>query len=409
VKGHPQPSSSILRALLVPVYVPSLLFATGQGAIVPVLALAAKNLGASSAQAGLVVAANGLGTVAFDVSAGSLVAAVGEQGASSLAAILVISGLVIAILSESPLLLGIGIFVSSCGWAVWVLVRLTHLSRVAPAATRGRTLSVLGGVMRAGAVLGPVLLLAVTTSRPARVAFLIYLVCAIVGFAVLHRARDPYDVQARQRTSERAHPLRIVGEHRREFATAGVGAFTICMLRASRQVVVPLWGAHLGLSLASISLIFALSSAVDLALFYPAGVISDRFGRSAVALPCLGLLACGHLALPLTHGFTGLMAVAMLLGVGNGLGSGIVMTLGADRSPATGRAPFLAVWRLFCDAGTASGPLLCAAAASVLTLGAAGPVMGLAGLGGTFVVVLFMRDPQPSVGLPRVRWAGHGG
>ncbi|MDX6254417.1 MAG: hypothetical protein QOJ11_751 [Frankiales bacterium] len=403
------PDSSSLRALLVPVYLPSLLFATGQGAIVPVLALAARDLGASSGQAGLVVAANGLGTVAFDLSAGSLVAAVGEQGASTLAAIMVISGLLIAVLNASLLLLGIGIFLSSCGWAVWVLVRLTHLSRVAPAATRGRTLSVLGGVMRAGAVLGPFLLLALATSRPARSAFLIYLVCAVVGFGLLRRARDPHDSQGRQRAPERSHPLRIVGEHRREFATAGVGAFTICMLRASRQVVVPLWGAHLGLSLASITAIFALSSAVDLALFYPAGVISDRFGRSAAALPCLALLACGHLALPLTHGFGALLTVAIVLGVGNGLGSGIVMTLGADRSPSTGRAPFLAVWRLFCDAGTASGPLLCAAAASVLTLGAAGPVLGLAGLAGTFVVVLFMRDSRPSMGAPHVGWPAHGG
>jgi MFS family permease len=373
---------------------------------VPVLALAAKGLGASSSQAGLVVAANGLGTVAFDISAGSLVAAVGEQGASSFAAIMVVCGLLIAMVSGSPLMLGIGIFLSSCGWAVWVLVRLTHLSRVAPAATRGRTLSVLGGVMRAGAVLGPLLLLA--TSRPATSAFLIYLVCAVVGFGLLYRARDPHDAQGRQRDPERTHALRIVGDHRREFATAGVGAFTICMLRASRQVVVPLWGAHIGLSLASISLIFALSSAVDLALFYPSGVISDRFGRSAAALPCLVLLACGHLALPLTHGFAALMAVALVLGIGNGLGSGIVMTLGADRSPSTGRAPFLAVWRLFCDAGTASGPLLCAAAASVLTLRAAGPVLGLAGLAGGFVVVLFMRDPRPSLAAPAVEWPAHG-
>jgi MFS family permease len=408
VNAHPGQGGSSLRALLVPVYVPSLLFATGQGAIVPVLALAAKDLGASSAQAGLVVAANGLGTVAFDISAGSLVAAVGEQGASSLAAIMVIAGLVIAILSASLLMLGVGIFVSACGWAVWVLVRLTHLSRVAPPATRGRTLSVLGGVMRAGAVLGPFLLLALATSRPAKSAFLIYLVCAVVGFGMLHRARDPHDRAGRQRAPERTHPVRIVGEHRREFATAGVGAFTICMLRASRQVVVPLWGAHIGLSLASISLIFALSSAVDLALFYPAGVISDRFGRPAAALPCLVLLACGHLALPLTHGFAALMIVATVLGIGNGLGSGIVMTLGADRSPSIGRAPFLAVWRLFCDAGTASGPLACAAVASVLTLGAAGPVLGLVGLAGTFVVVLFMRDPHPSMRVSRVERPAHG-
>ena len=41
-----------------------------------------------------------------------------------------------------------------------------------------------------------------------------------------------------------------------------------------------------------------------------------------------------------------LVPVALLLGFGNGLGSGIVMTLGADFAPARGRAEFLGVWRL---------------------------------------------------------------
>ena len=56
-----------------------------------------------------------------------------------------------------------------------------------------------------------------------------------------------------------------------------------------------------------------------------------------------------------------------MLGFGNGIGSGMIMTLGADYSPAVGRAQFLGVWRLLADLGSTSGPaLLSAATARVL-------------------------------------------
>ena len=56
-------------------------------------------------------------------------------------------------------------------------------------------------------------------------------------------------------------------------------------IRAARQVVLPLWGQHLGLSPAAISVIFGISGAIDMLLFYPAGKVMDRFGRAWVADP----------------------------------------------------------------------------------------------------------------------------
>jgi len=64
-------------------------------------------------------------------------------------------------------------------------------------------------------------------------------------------------------------------------------------------------------------------------------MISDRFGRKAVVIPCLALLSLGHILLPFTHAASTLFLCALLLGFGNSLGSGIVMTLGADRAPTS--------------------------------------------------------------------------
>ena len=103
-------------------------------------------------------------------------------------------------------------------------------------------------------------------------------------------------------------------------------------------------------------------------LFYPAGSVMDRLGRKWVAVPSMFVLGLAHLLLPLTHSTVTLTAVALLMGVGNGLGAGVIMTLGADASPPVGRAQFLGAFRLFADTGNGAGPLLLAGATALLGL-----------------------------------------
>ena len=66
------------------------------------------------------------------------------------------------------------------------------------------------------------------------------------------------------------------------------------------------------------------------------------------------------------------------MALGNGIGSGIVMTLGADAAPADARPQFLGGWRLFADFGLAAGPLLISAITVVAPLAVA--CLGLGGL-----------------------------
>jgi len=380
--------------LILPVYIPNLLFATGQGAIVPILALDARQLGASAAVAGIVVAASGLGTVAFDIPAGWVVARLGEEWAAYFAAVLVALGVIGALFSKTGFWLALSIFIVACGASVWVLVRLTHVSRVVIPQIRGRALSMLGGTVRLGSAIGPLVLVGLAPSTIVRAAFLLYLVCVALAFALLRHVRERVHQTSPARAQSPSHVLKVLRENAKEFSTAGTSAFLICLLRASRQLLLPLWALHLGFGAAHVSLIFGISAVVDLALFYPSGIISDRFGRWAVAYPCLLLLALGHMFLPMTHTFYQMIAVAVLLGIGNGMGSGIVMTLGADRAPEIGRAEFLAVWRLVSDSGTAIGPLLCAAIVAFSTLASASVAVGVIGLAITSVVFMARKNKE---------------
>jgi MFS family permease len=154
-----------------------------------------------------------------------------------------------------------------------------------------------------------------------------------------------------------------------------------------------LWGQHIGLDPAAISVIFGISSAMDMTLFYPAGYVSDRFGRKMIAVPCLTVLAIGFVAVPLTDSFWSLALVGVLMGLGNGMGSGIVMTLGADFSPTVGRASFLGVWRLVSDVGQAGGPLAVSAVVWAASLAAASLTVGAIGMVGAAVFLFAMPEP----------------
>ena len=158
--------------------------------------------------------------------------------------------------------------------------------------------------------------------------------------------------------------------------TLGVGVGMISAARSTRQSIVPLWAESIGIDAATTAAIFGISAAVDMLLFYPGGAIMDRFGRVYVAVPAMIVLGLGFVLLPLTDGPVSVGVVAAIMGLGNGISAGIVMTLGADASPTEARAQFLAGWRLCSDIGNAAGPLLISAISVVAALAVAAWTMG---------------------------------
>ncbi len=389
--SSPVANGATLRSLGLSVYVPTFLFAVGQGAVIPIVALAARDEGASVALAGFIVALRGLGVLAFDIPAGWLVSKFGEQRAMVFATVLVIIALAGSALAPGVWAFAAFTFLMGCGWAIWLLARLSYVTDVMPVNLRGRALSTLGGVNRIGNFAGPFLGAGAALFMGLEGAYLVHFISAVLATAlliVLIRGENVYPSTAH----EHVNLSNVVRENARVFLTAGTGVTAIGALRATRQGVLPLWGDHLGLDESAISLVFGISVGLEMLLFYPAGSVMDRWGRKAVALPCLGIMSLGMTLVPLTGGFWSLTFVGLLIGFGNGLGSGIVMTLGADFSPEVGRAQFLGAWRLCGDVGTAGGPLMVAAATGVASLGTASVLMGAVGGAGFLLMLLVMPE-----------------
>lgn len=401
--GNDEPEQPYrLRSLALPVYLPQFLFSVGQGAILPIIPLLAiDNLGASIPIAGLIVGLRGVGTIVFDVPAGVLVGRFGERRSVAVATMALVLISILAANSTTAWMYGALVFLFGAAAAVWHLARLTFVSANVPTAQRGRAMSLLGGTNRVGAFVGPVLggLLGVAFGLESAY-YLQAFLAAVGATAMLAFVKAQDDMAEVAHGSVLQQVGGVISEHRRVFLTAGVVAMSISTLRHARQAILPLWGSAIGLDAAAVGLLFSLSSAIDMGVFYPVGMLMDRRGRKWAAIPCLVVMGVAMCLIPLTYSAPTLMAVGLLLGAGNGFGAGIVMTLGSDFAPATQRGEFLGVWRLIADIGQGIGPLLIGGVSAVATLGAAAVATG--GIGLAAAVLMWTVVPE-TLHLPDVR------
>lgn len=360
-----------------PAYGPTILVSIGSGAILPLVALSARDLGASIGVAALIVALIGVGQLVGDLPAGALAARIGERRALIAACLLDAVALLGACLARSLILLAIAVFIAGLAGAVFSLARQAYLTEVVPVSQRARALSTLGGTSRIGTFIGPFVAALLVTHLNLTAAYGFAAVMSLAA-AVLTFLLPDLNTKTRPPASERRGVWSVLAEHRKTLATLGTGVLVIAAARSTRQSIIPLWAESVGVDAATTSVIFGISAGVDMLLFYPGGAIMDRFGRVWVAVPSMIILAAGFILLPFTHDALTIGLVAALMGFGNGISSGIVMTLGADAAPPDARVQFLGGWRLFSDLGHAGGPALISLITVFGPLAAAS--LGLAGL-----------------------------
>jgi MFS family permease len=372
---------------------PVFLYGTGRGMILPVVPLYAQDMGAGLAFIGIIVAMQGIGTMLTDLPGGLLVSKLGAKrtmvvGLSATATIAVAIGFTADVNTLIALMLLNGMAMS-----LWFLALMTYLAVEVPNTYRGRAISRAGGVLRIGTFVGPIVGGLMGKYLGMETVFFGQAVVSLaaLGF-VIQYARHGHG--ATQGTQDGAHTrvINTVVEHKRSFLTAGTAALSLVLLRFGRQVLFPLWGDSIGLDVAQIGFIFGIASAVDMSLFYPTGIIMDRWGRKWTMVPSLTVLSLSLALVSVTNSFEALLAVGILSGFGNGLGSGAVMTLGADLAPPETVGEFLGVWRFITDVGAVAGPVVVGLSAELLTLSAAAVATGGLGAVGAVVMLVFVKE-----------------
>jgi MFS family permease len=371
-------SSFKFKSIAVPAFGPALLFGVMKGATFPVIALTARELGASLGLASLVVVMMGIGSLVGNIPAAVLTAKFGERRALFGAAILLAIGLLLCIFANRVWVLGAGVFTIGISSSVFMLARQLYLMDVTPLYLRARALSLLGGTSRIGMFIGPFLSAGFMLFLDLIGAYLLGLLASF-GIAVIAYRTADLAPGATTSSGPKSGFKRVLTRYRRIYLTLGLGILLLSVLRGARDVVIPLWADTLGLSPAMISIVYGIVTAVDMSVFYPAGKIMDTHGRVWVSVPACMIMGTSLLLLPMTTGVGTLLAAGMLLGFGNGISSGLVMTLGADSAPPEARTQFLGVWRFMQDAGTMGGPMLVSLVTTAASLSAGIVAVGLVG------------------------------
>ncbi|WP_040165076.1 MFS transporter [Microbacterium gorillae] len=434
MSDEPIGASSILRKLAPMIYGPTLLFSLGEGAVVPLLPVLATRFGADIAVSSLVAAALVVGQLCGNLPAGWAVARFGERRTMMVSGTVALVGVgLLGFARNVGMLMAAALLIGFCA-AAFALARHSFMTTRVPLSFRARALSLLGGSFRLGMFVGPFVaagLIWVFGDERAAIAFLG--VCLLAAVALVTFGPDPERIAAEApppRTARPADPadtgepitgpvgviqpspgvFRTMWNHRTVLLRLGLAAASLSAVRSARQAILPLWGVSLGMDASTIALIVGISGAIDFALFYASGQVMDRYGRLWAALPAMLLMGAGFGALAVTHDLASatmwFATFAMVLGAGNGLSSGILLTLGADIAPQRDPAAFLGSWRTLTDAGGALAPLLVSAVTALLSLAWATGLMSvvafLGALGFIRWVPRFVPRPGPG-GAPPTR------
>jgi MFS family permease len=374
-----------------------------------VVALSAIDRGASASIAALIGALIGIGSIVTNVPSGILATRIGERKSMLVAAVATMAGLAFCLVNlghgpASLLVFGFGILLIGSASSVFGLARQSYLTERVPPNLRARALSTLGGTVRIGMFVGPFVGAGAMQLWGLPGAYFVSLVAIAGAGLIAYRVPDLEMSDRRRKAAAQVTSRSVLKRYWRTFLTLGAGVLLLSAIRQTRQVVIPLWAAHIGLSPTASSVIYGVAGAIDALTFYPAGKVMDVYGRRWVAVPCVVILGISFVLMPLTHGAVTLACVAMIMGFGNGIGSGIVMTLAADISPAVGRPTFLGLWRELADVGSGVGPVILSAVTALAGLGAGIVVSGFVGFAAAGA--LWVWTPRRGMARPATAPAG---
>jgi len=373
--------------LLLPIYIPSLLSSISLQALLVLLPLYVLERGAGAPFAAVLIGLRGVGMLLFDLPVGVLLARLGDKPVLLYGLAAMMGSTALFAFSDSTWLMGVAAIVSGMGFTAWMIGRQSYISDNCDVGERGRAIAAMAGTMRLGGFIGPAVGAVVAQAFGFAVAFVVLSVgVAAAALFVMSCSRNttPITLPGNAHLSSIKD---IVSNNARALATGGAASVGLQLMRSSRILLIPLFGHFLGLSITAIGLIISLSAVLDAAMFVPVGIVMDRYGRKWASVPCLLIFAISLALLPLAQGYYSLLAVSLLAGFANGLGTGSLLTLGSDLAPIKGSKEFLGVWRFVGDIGHAGGPLMIGALINLATLGVAAAATAGIGLVSAAVMV----------------------
>lgn len=142
--------------------------------------------------------------------------------------------------------------------------------------------------------------------------------------------------------------------------SAGVTHFLHDGFSDGIYLLLPIWQAEFGLSLAATGVLKSCYSGALAAFQMPAGLLAERFGARALLAIGTVVTGLGFLALGLAGGFFGLALILIVAGAGAGAQHPLNATVVADTYPQRGRRAALGIYNFTGDLGKIAVPMAAA-------------------------------------------------
>lgn len=336
----------------------------GFGSVVPVLPLYAREFGVPVAWIGAAIAIYGLARLFASAPAGQIADRYGRRHALALGALATAAGNQWCALAASYPEFMMGRFVAGFGAGLVVTAGQIVLADITTPERRGRMMSLYWGsfIFAAGAGPLPGGLLAEWFGLAAP--FQAYAIAGIAVGAVAWFAVGETREMARDGARGGAPlpgflaQLRLVAANRGFALVCLVSLVNAATRTGGLFSIVPLLGAvWLGLSPGTIGLSMALGSLVGLLAAYPAGWLTDRYGRKLVIVPTAFLTAIAMLLFGVAPDLTWFMIASLAWGLASGMGGPAPATYAADTAPPGMNAAAMSLFRMLGDIGYVAGPI----------------------------------------------------
>ncbi|RNF00655.1 transporter [Trypanosoma rangeli] len=355
----------LVREWARPLHIPNILQSSTNGvrsALVPVFA---RRLGLTDSQVGFIIGSAGIVKVLLDVAFGFAASLHGTRVIMIAGMLLNVLGSIVAMFAFYSALLTASMLWGA-GVGCFFVARQFFVARAVPRSIRGRLMSLVGGFTRWCVVLGPAiagLMIDFVSVRLAAFSIApISLTCAyIVATNEKIRAVDEEISEGREdHNISKELSLMVVAlqKYWDIIIRIGVYSFNLVCLRQGRSMLLALAAINMGLSASMVGLVLGSSYVVDATLFFLGGYIVDKFGEIYTTIPTSVNLGVAFLVLAHANTLATLLLSAVLFGVADSTGCGILMILTAEHSPPSGGASFMGLMGTVQDLGQVVGPMV---------------------------------------------------
>ncbi|MGI9409856.1 MAG: MFS transporter [Hyphomicrobiaceae bacterium] len=336
----------------------------GFGAVVPTLPLYASSFGVTASAIGMAIGVYGLARFLVALPAGRLSDGLGRRHALAIGGLVSgLGNLWCAWATSYPEFI-LARFVAGAGAGMIVTTGHIVLADISTPERRGRMLSIYMGTFIFAVGIGPFPGGLLAEHYGLAAPFIAYgsasLLAMLVAWFAVAETRDPSSNAVRPggKPPSFADQIRVLGA-RVGFLLASLVCFVNAAVRTGGLfAIVPILATTaLGLSASEIGFALMLGSVSGLIAAYPAGWVTDYFGRKAVIVPATVMAGAAMAAYSVAPNYAWFVAASIVWGIASTVGGSAPAAYAADTAPSGMNAAAMSTFRWMGDAGYVVGPL----------------------------------------------------